>query len=233
MKIIFKKHEDVREMLWTLSDFLMKQAVDYPLLKEKIEINIELKNSKGQICPDNERVFYNCLGKIYPMDAFGMEFVDQEYSGFDESIEILDERVDEWEKIFYKEEDLNWILMDRWESFIFTHIGNIEYELENDKMYIATAEKRGRSLKNVEKRKKRIEKNEKLLKDMRESKNSLYVFLEKVKKNEVEFRHERDILGFIIKVMIFELRGKKYVFRYASRTPESSNIYDEEGNTMF
>lgn len=58
MKIVCEKGHDAREMLNILTDFIMEQTLEYPILKNDMEIEVTFKNDANQINPNNERVFY-------------------------------------------------------------------------------------------------------------------------------------------------------------------------------
>lgn len=188
MRIIFRKGENVQGMMQALTEFMLMQSAEYPLLKDKTEINIDLKNSIGQICQDNERTFYCDEGKIVALGSIGTDYVD-------------------WKMGLDEEEELDCELKDQWREFVYINTDYIEHEIERDKNYIATANDKGRDPKYVELRRKNLVKNENRLKREMEKKIRLNMFIEKIRKNEVGFRYERDICGEKIKVMIFEQDG--------------------------
>lgn len=58
MKIVCRKETDVRKMLELIRQFLEKESIDYPILKEDLTLEISLQDLTGQSCPKNRKTIY-------------------------------------------------------------------------------------------------------------------------------------------------------------------------------
>lgn len=57
MKIICEKEYDAKKVLLFVMEYIEKKGLEYPLLNDTMELEISLKNTKGEISPDNDKVF--------------------------------------------------------------------------------------------------------------------------------------------------------------------------------
>ena len=125
MKLVIESEATVDAALKQIKMFFDTQCADYPYLKGKMHIYVDLKNDKRQICPDNEK-----------------EYVISE----EEVVDVLEqEKLD----LFYKmndklEYDLQCLLKQRKDK---------EREITRDKRYLDTAEEKGRKIERIENRK--------------------------------------------------------------------------------
>lgn len=165
MKIVFEKGIEACQMMECLKKFILEQAEEYPILKNDMVVNITLKNNINQINPDNERKF-----------TFTKKDMD----------EIEEEQ---------RRKELgraDWMFEEQWGLFTLDCSDSIIREIESDKKYLASAEAMGRSLKNIEKRKKTLKKNQKRLEQEYEELRAIAPYLQMYEKGQVDLKYETE-----------------------------------------
>lgn len=165
MKIIFEKGIKVCQMTECFKKFILEQAEEYPILKNDMVVSITLRNNINQINPDNERKFI-----------------------------FTKKDIDEIEEAQRREELVRADLMfkEQWELFTQDCSESIIREIESDKKYLDSAEEMGRSLQNIEKRKKTFEKNQKHLEQEYEDLRAIAPYLQMYEKGQVDFKYETE-----------------------------------------
>lgn len=162
MRLKVKYGESVDNAIRYLQAFLEQYKDDYPILESNLNIYITLKAADEKRCPDNEREFI--LTESASIDA--EQAKNAKYQA---------EALTSWTQFFHHKEFLYHRLL---------------HNIEMDQDYIDTAEEKGRSPENIEKRRKQLEKaqerliNEnqrmafvKLLNDQIEEKQVKWLFL--------------------------------------------------------
>lgn len=125
MKLVIESGITFDEAVEQLKMFFYEKCADYPYLKSKMNIYVDLKNDKKQICPENEKEFEISGGEI--VDVLARE----EYDTLLEMIEKLKSKL-QWLK--YQREDK-------------------KRDIERDKKYLDTAEEKGRKQERIKNRK--------------------------------------------------------------------------------
>lgn len=166
MKIVFEKGINAYQMMEYLKKFILEQAEDYPILKNDMVVNIALRNNINQINPNNERMF-----------TFTKKDMDE------------NEEKQKRENLRYA--DL--MFEEQWGLFTLDCSDSIIREIERDKKYLATAEEMGRSLQNIEKRKKTLEKNKKRLEQEYKQLRLIAPYVEMYEKGQVDFEYKNEV----------------------------------------
>ena len=61
LKITCKKGYNAKNVLQFLTEYIEKMGLNYPMLKDDMEIEISLKDERGNVCPDNDKII--CFDK--------------------------------------------------------------------------------------------------------------------------------------------------------------------------
>ncbi|MGL5253996.1 MAG: hypothetical protein ACRC9L_03145 [Brevinema sp.] len=141
MKLVIEKGVSLENAIEQVSSFLKDNYSDYPIIKNDMSVYITLKNSAGQICPDNEKEYIiRDSGKA--TDVFEGE----------KQRAIIE-------------------LHRNWKDYVGAYKNNLEFiqrKVEADEVYLRTAEEKGRTEINIAKRMKEYEKNKRSLDKDRE-----------------------------------------------------------------
>lgn len=181
MKIVLDKGEKLENAIKYLSDFLSEYCSDYPILKGKLNLYLTLKNSKNQICPDNEKEYIISDGQV---------------------IDVLDEN----------EKDAFNTILDLWNDYFKYYKRQtlkIRKSIENDEVYINTAEEKQRKKENLEKRIVEYEKHKLSLAESEEFEETLVLLNSSILENRIKVFYIKNEYGSSYKykldvVFVFE-----------------------------
>lgn len=209
MKIVYKKECDINTVLYLFSKFIKEHAEDYPVFKDDMVIEVLLKNSIGQINPDNERVF-----------TFGQKEINA----------LLENEQDR---------ETEYVFTYRWEDFVSDHSDIIKKQIEKEKKSLTEAKEKGMRISAINKRENKLKRSERMLQYEQDRLIKLQPYLELFQKGEVEFKYIYEPYnGEVDKRVFFEIDGKKYFFTYYYGTREVAGIRgkncicDESGNEI-
>ena len=125
MKLVIESGITVDTALEQLKNFFNTQCADYPYLKSKMHVYVDLINDRRQVCTDNEKEY--AISKDQVVDVLEQEELDIFFGMID--------------RLGY---DLQLLKKKREEK---------ERDITRDKRYLDTAEKKGRKKERIEQRK--------------------------------------------------------------------------------
>ena len=125
MKLVIESGITVDTALEQLKNFFNTQCADYPYLKSKMHVYVDLINDRRQVCTDNEKEY--AISKDQVVDVLEQEELDIFFGMID--------------RLGY---DLQLLKKKREEK---------ERDITRDKIYLDTAEKKGRKKERIEQRK--------------------------------------------------------------------------------
>lgn len=155
MKLVIKKGTSVENAMKSISEFLLDNYSDYPIIKNTMNVYIALENENGQICPDNEKEFSITQEEVKDV----ME---------EEKNIKLNEILDDWQSL---------------RTHHSNRLERLEREVANDVAYLDRAKENGRKESNIAKRKKQHEKNKEELEEERKTNEKIILFDNAINEN--------------------------------------------------
>ena len=125
MKLVIESGITVDTALEQLKNFFNTQCADYPYLKSKMHVYVDLINDRRQVCTDNEKEY--AISKDQVVDVLEQEELDIFFGMIDRlgyGLQLLKKKREEKER-----------------------------DITRDKRYLDTAEKKGRKKERIEQRK--------------------------------------------------------------------------------
>lgn len=131
MKLRIKKGLNLSNALELIKDFFEENCSEYDILKGDLNMYVTLKNRDNEVCPLNDKEYRMSDEEIVDVFEEGRK-------------EALDEVLQDWEMYY---------------DSVKYRVKCIERKIRLDREYLSTAEEKGRSPKNIEKRKIELEKH--------------------------------------------------------------------------
>lgn len=154
MKILIESGTTIDEALNNLKTFFSDQCSGYSCIKSNMHIYVDLKNNKGQICPENEKEFTFSGDKV--IDILAKEKQDT----FLRLVGRLEHEL-QWLEIQLKKEERNII---------------------RDKKYLETAEEKQRKKERIESRKVALQEHLEQYSYLQDRINTYITVLDEIKK---------------------------------------------------